>query len=129
MIRLGGRVLFTQPLRLCRIPESAYEPGDGERVAVFKFKADATTFGEEHRHLGIRTIEGNVWQAGVNSSDIILGISFVTGNQILLNTLHVANAQAASQYELAAGLTSETTLFKPERAPSGQPSQRRRTTR
>jgi hypothetical protein len=39
---------------------------------VFKFKADATTFGEEHRHLGTRTIEGNVWQAGVNSSDIIL---------------------------------------------------------
>jgi hypothetical protein len=110
-IRLGGRVLHRARLRLCHLPDSAFDPGD-ERVAVFRFKADAKRFGDDYRHFGTRVIEGNVWEAGGDPDGIVLGISFVTADQVLLNTLHVANRGGSSRLELAPGLTSETTPFR-----------------
>lgn len=49
-------------------------------------------------------VEGDIWQASGDTDALILGISFATKHQILLNTLHVANVDRKSTAELDKGL-------------------------
>jgi len=128
-ITLRGKPLYRGTLRVCHVPDAAYDPGDKQELAVFYFRADAAMFGDEFRELGTRVIEGNVWEAGGDPDDVIFGVSFAAANQGLLNTLHIASASQVSRFEIAPGLTSETSAFHgPESKPEA-PLPRRRTTR
>jgi hypothetical protein len=59
------------------------------------------TFQGKYRTRTTDSIEGDIWQAGGEPDALILGISFDTGKQILLNTLHIANPgkQTSSQLD------------------------------
>jgi hypothetical protein len=79
-----------------------------QRILAFFFQAPASLFGNEYKRLGTRRIEGNIWEAGSDPDAILLGVSFDTGNQILLNTIHVAEIDKPTQTTLASGLIIRT---------------------
>ena len=53
-------------------------------------------------------VEGNIWIAGGESNGLIFGISWVTGNQIILNTLQFAPIDEVENTEIAPGVIFST---------------------
>jgi len=110
-VTLRGRTLYDATLPLCDVTPSERSQRAEQRRLRFFFTTDAGLFGDEFRHLGVRRIEGNVWEAGGDADQIILGLSFQIPEQILLNTLHLAAESQRSTSDLARGLTSSTSPF------------------
>lgn len=50
------------------------------------------------------SIEGDIWQAGGEPDALIIGISFDTGKQILLKTIHVAKPGKQTSSEVDKGI-------------------------
>ena len=71
--------------------------------AEFHF-AGGHSFKGEYRTRSADSIEGDIWEAGGDPDDLILGISFDTGKQVLLNTLHVARPEKQTSSKLDKGL-------------------------
>jgi len=77
------------------------------RTFAFSFKG-GHNFQNEYPTTPQDTIEVNIWQAGVESDELILGVSFVGKHRILLNTLHFAKPDRASEMLLDPGLLIRT---------------------
>lgn len=97
-IRLDRKVLYSGILPICR---GSRDAEDGR--AEFHF-AGGHTFQGEYRTRSTDSIKGDIWEAGGDPDDLILGISFDTGKQILLNTLHIARPDKQTTSELDKGL-------------------------
>lgn len=97
-IRLDDKVLFRGVLPICRGSRGA-EDGRVE----FHF-AGGNTFQGEYRTRTTDSIEGDIWQAGGEPDALILGISFDTGKQILLNTIHIAKTGEQTSSQLDKGI-------------------------
>lgn len=93
-VRLEGKVLYRGVLPLCRGNRNAE---DGR--VKFHF-AGGHTFQGEYRTRKTDSIEGDIWQAGGEPDALILGISFDTGRQVLLNALHIAKPEKQASSEL-----------------------------
>jgi hypothetical protein len=74
----------------------------------FHFRVDMKIFGKEFAALGVKNVEGDIWQAGKDPRLIVLGISFVTKNYVLLNSIHLVWPERISKTNLAEGLILET---------------------
>jgi hypothetical protein len=101
-IRLAVKVLYEGVLPICHGSRDA-ENGRAE----FHF-AGGHLFQGRYRTRSTDSIEGNVWQAGGESDVLILGISFDTGKQVLLNTTHVARPNTQTSSELDKGISITT---------------------
>lgn len=97
-VRLDRKVLYRGVLPICRGSRDA-EDGRVE----FHF-VGGHTFQGEYRTRSTDSIEGDIWQAGGDPDALILGISFDTDRQILLNTLHIARPEKQSSSKLDKGL-------------------------
>jgi len=97
-VRLERKVLYRGVLPICRASRDA-EDGRVE----FHF-AGGHLFQGEYRTSSTDSIEGDIWQAGGEPDALILGISFDTKKQILLNTLHIARPDRQTSSELDKGL-------------------------
>jgi len=98
-IRLEGKVLYQGLLPICPGTRGA---ADGR--VKFHFSS-GDLFGGRYRARKTEIIEGDIWQAGGEADALILGVSFATKHQILLNTLHVAKVDMKSNVELDKGLS------------------------
>jgi hypothetical protein len=67
-------------------------------------------FDADFASLGTPEIEGNIWEAGSEHDKILLGVSLMTKDRILLNTIHFAAASTVSQAPLAQGLVLTTVV-------------------
>ena len=98
-IVFGGKRLFASSFPICTVHRS-----DAQKrtpILSFFFKAPARVFGGEFALFGRPEIEGNIWEAGREREEILLGMSFMSKNRILLNTIHIASANNTSQSALA----------------------------
>jgi hypothetical protein len=101
-LRLDHKVLYRGALPICLGNRDAE---DGRVEIHF---AGGHTFQGEYRTRSTDSIEGDIWQAGGESDALVLGISFDTGKQIVLNTLHVARPEKQTSSELDKGLSITT---------------------
>jgi hypothetical protein len=101
-VRLDGKVLYRGVLPICRGSRDA-EDGRVE----FRFVGGHSFQGEYHTR-STDSIEGDIWQAGGEPDALILGISFDTGKQILLNTVHIAKPEKQASSTLDKGLVITT---------------------
>lgn len=97
-VRLQHKTLYRDVFPICLGSQDA-ENGR----AAFHF-AGGNLFQGEYRTRSTDSIEGNIWQAGGEPDTLILGISFDTKKQILLNTLHIARPDRQTSSELDKGL-------------------------
>ncbi len=97
-VRLESKVLYHGVLPICRGSR------DAENGRVEFHFAGGHIFQGEYPTSSADSIEGDIWQAGGESDALILGISFDTKNQILLNTLHIAGPDTETSSELDQGL-------------------------
>jgi hypothetical protein len=93
-VQLASKVLYRGVVLICRGTRNA---ADGR--VEFHF-VGGHFFQGKYRTRSTDSIEGDIWQAGGESDALILGISFDTKNQILLNTLHIARPDTQTSSEL-----------------------------
>ena len=106
-LRLDTKPLYRIAFPICRATSPAT---DAHQPLVFKFVGSPRRFADDPV-VGLRSIdsiEGNVWQAGAESDGVILGVSLMTKQQIVLNTLHFASADTACTSVLDSGLVIVT---------------------
>jgi hypothetical protein len=77
------------------------------KILVFHFKG-GQVFQGRYRTATAESIEGNIWQASSDDGSVLLGLSFASGKQILLNTVHVARPDRESTSEIDRGLKVRT---------------------
>src|SRR5215813_6193267 len=82
-----GKSLYATSFPACARRRSDEPIAPKQKILLFRFKERAALFGEEFRGLGTPDIEGNIWRAGGDGNAILLGVSFVAGDHILLNTI------------------------------------------
>jgi hypothetical protein len=124
-VRLDGEPLLDTDLPVCHLVDAARPVGLKAKLIRFHFKTDLKIFGDEYAELGVQDVEGNVWEAGGDPTDIVFGLSFTASQRILLNTLHVAYANKTAAFDQAMGLQSVSTGFT--KADTAAASRRRRT--
>ena len=104
-IQLDGRLLAAPRLSVCRVPATqAIGRSNTQRVS-FTFHARHDFQGEYQTGLA-DTITADVWQAGADPKAVILGVSFSTTRQVLLNTIHILDPHERRRYVLDPGLAS-----------------------
>jgi hypothetical protein len=103
-VALTGKVIYRTSFSVCPIRARSEE---ARKTLVFSFKGGHVFQGEYHTTRA-ETIEGNIWQAGSDPGFILLGVSFSTGKQSVLNTIHIAKPGKASFTEIDRGLTVRT---------------------
>jgi hypothetical protein len=95
---LDRKVLYRGVLPICHRNREA----ENGRVS-FHFAGGHLFQGKYHTR-STDSIEGDIWQASGDSDALILGVSFDTKKQVLLNTLHIAAPDKPSSSELDKGL-------------------------
>lgn len=104
-IVMSGKVIDRSSFPICPVTDLSKEIGI--QPIVFSFRGGHVFQGEYHT-VRTQTIEGNIWLAGTDPGAILLGVSFSTGRQILLNTIHVAKPGGRSTSEIDRGLIVRT---------------------
>lgn len=107
-VRLQHTAVYRTSIPVCALLRENIEPERPQKILEFFFTADARIFGSEFKSFGINRIEGNIWEAGKDPDDIILGVSFENDRRILLNSIHIAKVKDLCQTRMAKGLTVRT---------------------
>lgn len=111
-IVIKGRTIYRSSFRACKKQLRGANTERGQGTLIFRFSA-RHTFQATYRTAKSEEIEGNIWQAGADSDAILLGVSFVTHRQVLLNTIHVVKPCRPTQSILDRDLLIRTYPLKP----------------
>ena len=107
-VSLDGTSLYSSAFPICQARRAEITPEPQQRILEFRFDAVPRRFGPRSRATATQPIDANVWEAGGERHAIVLGVSFATEHQVLLNAHHVARADAASRSERVRGLVITT---------------------
>jgi hypothetical protein len=102
-VSLHGKLIFRSSFPICSMART----DQAQKTLVFRFKGGQIYQGEYHTS-PTDVIEGNIWQAGADPDALILGVSFMTKRQVLLNTLHIAKPGRYSTTEVDRGIVVRT---------------------
>jgi len=114
-VTVDGKSVFKSSFPICKTTIAPAEHRDGKhKILAFNFQGGRKFQGEYQTTSG-ETVEGNIWQAGADPDDLILGVSFVskTQKQILLNTVQIAPPDRRSVEEVDTGIFVETYPVRP----------------
>jgi hypothetical protein len=100
--------------RACRMERSDANTNKEKKITVFQFSGGRTL----HDTNQGEKIEGNIWQAGADSDDIVLGVSLIAHGQILLNTVHIVRPGKSTQSTLDRDIVIKTYPLKSSTDPS-----------
>ncbi len=118
-VRLDRRVIFKSSFPLCRAdrltiagqgePKSLHFAFKPHRVIVWKgYRSD-----EGDPSPANQVIECDIWLAGSDPDDLLLGVSFSSSNTIYMNSIHIARPTKRDETGMAAGLVVTTYPIKP----------------
>jgi len=107
-VTLNGKRIYSTSFGICHVSNYS-QPMKHQRTLVFRIAGGhKSLFGEPRQE----ALEGNVWQAGRDTNDILLGVSFAGPKRVWCNSLHILNPDRASRTILAHGLV---VLTEPQR--------------
>lgn len=111
-VLLEGKSIYQSHFRACHMNRTIVNSQRQEKVRPsFRFSGGHTFQGTYHTRNN-ETIEGTIWQAGADPDDILLGVSFLTEKQVLLNTIHIVRPGKPTESELDTGLLIKTYPLK-----------------
>jgi hypothetical protein len=114
-VTVDGKSVFKSSFPICKTTNVSVDDRDHkQKIVAFTFKG-GHKFQDEYQTSDGEMVEGNIWQAGADPDDLILGVSFVSNkqNQILLNTLKIAQPDRRSTGEVDSGIFVETYPVRP----------------
>ena len=104
---MDGKLAYRSSFPICNGTGAPNKPDGKQKILSFSFNGGHLFQGEYHT-TPAQTVEGNIWQAGADPDDLILGVSFATKNQVLLNTVHIVRPGGASESEVDPGIVVKT---------------------
>jgi len=107
-VSLDGKSVYSTAFPICKTRRAQIKPEPQQRLLEFRFDAVPRRFGPRSRVTAPQPIECNVWESGGQRNAILLGVSFASGDQVLLNMHHIAQADAPSRSERVRGLVVTT---------------------
>ncbi len=112
-VTVDGTSVFKSSVPICKTTNAAADNGkEKQKTLAFSFKG-GRKFQGEYQTTSADTIHGNIWQAGADADDLLLGVSFDTGKQVLLNTIQIARPDRRSVDEVDTGIIVETFPIQP----------------
>ena len=116
-VRLDKKIIFQSTFPLCRAKRSTISsPGKIKRLD-FTFKPPRAIVWKGYRDRDDTTpanqlIEGNIWLAGSDPDDLLLGATFMSSSNIYMNSIHIAHPGRRDETEMAPGLVVITYPIK-----------------
>ena len=113
-VRLDGATVCKAEFPVCRADRESVE-SQGQRIGKIRFSVsplrsivwrgyrDATAITKAGQ-----VLEADLWQAGADPDDFLIGVSFSDHNAIYMNTIHIAHPTRRDESEIAKGLTVVT---------------------
>jgi hypothetical protein len=105
------KIIYRVSVPICAMDRGTIAPEKPQKILEFFFQANCRIFGSEFKRFGSQRIEGNIWEAGKDPHDIILGVSFECKERILLNSVHIAELKKIAKTTMAKGLFVKTYLL------------------
>jgi hypothetical protein len=115
-VTVDGKSVYKSSFPICKTTNAPADDRDGkQKILAFAFKG-GRTFQGEYQTTSAEMLEGNIWQAGADADDLLLGVSFVSKkqNQTLLNTVQIARPDRRSLEEVDTGIFVETFPVRPK---------------
>ncbi len=114
-VMLDGNTIYNASFPTCKKERSLHSKTKKQKVLEFRFVPTRTITWEGYLDEDNTTkvgqeIEGNIWLSGSESEGLILGVSFMSNNQIFMNSVHFARMGSKSDSEIVSGLLVTTTL-------------------
>lgn len=106
--RVDGKAVYSSVFPICKIRHADIKPEPQQRLLTFRFEAAPHRFGAQYHAVEPESIVCNIWEAGQQPNAVVLRVSFATADRVLLNTRHVARANAAARSEWIRGLALTT---------------------
>jgi hypothetical protein len=107
-IVVDGQTVYRSKAHACRIARSQ-EVNEAEQKTVYQFYfSGGHTFQDKYHTSRNDKIEGDIWEAGADPDDILLGVSFATRNQVLLNATHIVKPGRPTQTTVDRGVLIKT---------------------
>jgi hypothetical protein len=100
---VDGELLATAKFPVSRAARGQIKPEEKQTIFEYNFVLHKKQ-GRSLNEVSQGSVEGNIWIAGMEKDGIIFGISWVTRNQIILNTLHFAALDKVEAVEIAPGV-------------------------
>ena len=117
---LDGKSVYRTEFRICALERNGQQSAGSPNIRKAFYFGGGHTFQGEYHTTERQRIEGNIWQAGADPDALLLGVSFMTKNQILLNTLHVAKPDKATGTMVDPGVVVRTYPLKSPATPSAK---------
>jgi hypothetical protein len=107
-VTFDGKSIYSGAFPICQRRRYAIKPEPQQRMLEFRFDGVPGRFSTKYRGTGTESLAGNIWERRGERRAILLGVSFSTDQRVLLNTIHVARADAPSRSERVRGLVIVT---------------------
>jgi hypothetical protein len=98
-LSVEGKIVYRSSFRACRMKRADANSKREGNTKIFYFPG-GHTFQKKYRTTRQTQIKGSIWQAGADPDDVLLGVSFETDNQVLLNTVDIVRPGRPTQYTL-----------------------------
>jgi len=107
-LSVEGKTEYRSTFHACRMKRTeANSDREAKTKTTFHFPG-GHTFQDTYHTAKQGQIECDIWQAGADPGDILLGVAFATHNEILLNTIHIVRPGKSTQSELDDGVVIKT---------------------
>ena len=104
-VSLDSKTVYKSSFSICQTVRGDIRPEPMQRRLIFfPKKTSPSILGEPKSE----RLEVNIWEAGEDPNDIVLGLSFTTKQRIWLNSLHIVEPDKLSRSVLAKGLVVST---------------------
>ena len=109
-VRFDEATILEASFPVCRAPrESNSSQGQSAGGLHFTFRPERRITWSGYRDTAEQTKAGEVltcdlWQAGADPDDLLIGVSFRTAKDVYMNTLHVAHPSSRDETQIASGL-------------------------
>jgi len=107
-VTFKGKSIYRSSFPVAKIERGRIQPERPQKILEFSFNGEPKIFDTEFNAYPFQRITGNIWEAGCDPNDILLGVSFDIPKRILLNTIHIALIGQVARSQLAEGLFIET---------------------
>lgn len=115
-VLLDGKSIYHAELRVCQMYRNDANSKPTQKTIVFNMSG-GHTFQNTYHTKQTEKIEGIIWQAGADPNDLLLGLSFSTKGQVLLNAIHIMDPSKATTSNIDTGMVVKTYPVDQPQAP------------
>jgi len=112
-VKLDGALLYKSTIQICQASRDSAESRAENKKIAFPLKPLRAITWSGYRDTDVTTKAGhaldmNLWQAGADPNDLLLGVSVSDSHSIYMNTIHLAYPEKPNSTEIAKGLVVST---------------------